>query len=373
MNYTAQIQADALETFTRTLFEKLGIPAVQAADAAAVLLYASRRGVETHGVRNVKPIYHRQITNGIINLSPTFKLDHETPVSARVDGDAGLGLVTGPWAMRLAMQKAQTNGIGMVTVHNSYHYGAAGYYPWMALQEDLIGISMTGRFYSEGAEYGVLPTYGAKAMFSTNPIAVSFPTAQEPPWLFDMATSVVPFNRVTMLRDNGLQVPLGWGVTEEGEATTDPSLVRALFPLGGERPTGGHKGYGLMMMVSVLCNVLSGGWDGGMAGQSMGFNNDGHFFAAMRVDLFRPLDEFKAAMDDMIRALHDAPKAKGHDRIYVAGEIEHETEQLRLQHGIPLTDYVANELQALGEEYGVAFPVEPISAEAAAATKDAYR
>lgn len=373
MNYTAQIQASALESFTQVLFTKMGIPAEQAADAAAVLLYASRRGVETHGIRNVKPIYHRQIANGLINLNPTFKIDHETPVSARVNGDAGLGLVAGPWAMRLAMQKAKESGIGMITVHNSYHYGAAGYYPWMALQEDLIGISMTGRFYAEGAEYGVLPTYGAKSMFSTNPIAISFPTAQEPPWLFDMATSVVPFNRVTMLRDNGLQIPLGWGVTEDGEATTDPSLVRSLFPLGGERATGGHKGYGLMMMVSVLCNVLSGGWDSGMAGKSMGFNNDGHFFAAMRVDIFRPLDEFKTAMDEMIRALHDAPKAKGHDRIYVAGEIEDETEQQRLQHGIPLTEFVAAELQALADEYGVAFPVEPISDATIAATKDAYR
>ncbi len=373
MSYTAQINAEALETFTCALFERMGIPPAHAADAAAVLLYASRRGVETHGVRNVKPIYHKQISNGVINLNPTFTIDHETPVSARVDGAAGLGLVAGPWAMRLAMQKARESGVGMVTVHNSYHYGAAGYYPWIAVNEDLIGISMTGRFYAEGAEYGVLPTYGAKSMFSTNPIAISFPTAQEPPWLLDMATSVVPFNRVAMLRDNNMPIPLGWGVTEEGEPTTDPGLVRSLFPVGGERATGGHKGYGLMMMVSVLCNVLSGGWDGGMAGKSMGLNNDGHFFAAMRVDLFRPLDEFKASIDEMIRALHDAPKAKGHDRIYVAGEIEHETEQLRVRYGIPLTEFVANELQALGDEYGVPFPVEPISAEVMAAAKDAYR
>ena len=373
MKYTAQISADALHTFTRTLFERLGVQPDHAADAADVLLYASRRGVETHGVRNLKPIYHKQITANIINLAHNFTIDYETPVSARVDGNAGLGLVAGPWAMRLAMKKARESGIGMVTVHNSYHYGAAGYYPWMALSEDMVGISMTGRFYSEGAEYGVLPTYGAKSMFSTNPIAISFPTANEPPWLLDMATSVVPFNRVMMLRDNEMPIPLGWGVTLDGEPTTDPGQVRSLFPLGGERATGGHKGYGLMMMVSVLCNVLSGGWDAGVAGKGMGFNNDGHFFAAMRIDLFRPLEEFKAAMDDMIRALHEAPKAKGYDRIYVAGEIEHETEALRLQYGIPLTEYVANELQELGEAHGVPFPMEPISPEAAAATKDAYR
>lgn len=373
MNYTQQMSADALHTFTRTLFEKWGIQPDHAADAADVLLYASRRGVETHGIRNIKPIYYRQFSNGVLNLTPNIAIEHETPISARVDGDAGLGLVVGPWAMRLAMEKARESGMGMVSVHNTYHYGAAGYYPWMALNEEMIGISMTGRFYAESSEYGVLPTYGAKAMFSTNPIAVGFPTKEEAPWLLDMATSTVPFNRVTMLRDNNVEIPLGWGVTADGEPTTDPSLVRALYPLGGDRATGGHKGYGLMMMVSVLCNILSGGWDGGMAGESMGLNNDGHFFAAMRVDLFRPLEEFKAAMDAMIRSLHDAPKAKGYDRIYVAGEIEHETEQFRLQHGIPLTEYVAAELQALAEEYQIPFPVEPISSVVAAATKDAYR
>jgi L-2-hydroxycarboxylate dehydrogenase (NAD+) len=354
MDYVARIEAGALHTFVQTVFERLGCLPEHAKDATDVLLYASRRGVETHGVRNVKPIYYKQIKNGLINLRPQFKIDHETPVSARVDGDSGLGLVGSPWAMRLAMAKAKQSGIGIVAMHNSYHYGAAGYYPWLALQEDMIGISMTGRFYAGGSDYGVLPTFGAKSMFSTNPLAISFPTLEEPPYLLDMATSVVPFNRVTMMRDNGLNIPLGWGVDANGNPTTDPGQVRNLYPLGGTRELGGHKGYGLMMMVSILCNLLSGGWTELYEGKPMGFNNDGHFFAAMRIDLFRPLDAFKRDMDAMIRALHDSPKAAGHDRIYVAGEIEHETEQERLRNGIPLTQFVVDELREIGEEFGVA-------------------
>jgi L-2-hydroxycarboxylate dehydrogenase (NAD+) len=357
----AFIQPDQLQHYVQTLFERAGLSPAHAADATDVLLYASRRGVDTHGVRNLKPIYFTQMARGLINREPHFKIDHETPVSARVDGDSALGIVAGPWAMRLAMEKAKTSGIGMVAMHNSYHYGAAGYYPYMALAEDLIGISMTGRFYAREHSYGVLPTFGSKSMFSTNPLSISFPTLEEPPWLLDMSTSTVPFNRVMMMRDNGESIPLGWGVDADGQPTTDPSQVRFLYPLGGEREQGGHKGYNLAMMVTVLCNVLSGGWaqlapDDPQAYDGYSIKGDNHFFAAMRVDLFRPLEEFKRGMDVMIRALHAAPKAPGHDRIYVAGEIEHETEQKRLRNGIPLSDVVLNDLRALSAEFDLPLP-----------------
>lgn len=352
----AYIEAHALHQFVHTLFERAGLPPAHALDAADVLLYASRRGVDTHGVRNLKPIYFAQMARNLINLNPNFTLDRETPVSARVNGDCALGLVAGPWAMRLAMRKAQEAGIGMVAIHNTYHYGAAGYYPYMALAEDLIGVSMTARFYARDHDYGVLPTFGARSMFSTNPISMGFPTQDEPPWLLDMSTSVVPFNRITMMRDNGESIPLGWGVDADGQPTTNPAQVRFLYPLGGERDQGGHKGYGLAMMVSVLCNILSGGWDqlyddDPAAYEGYRLENDGHFFAAFRIDLFRSVDAFKRGMDAMIRALHDAPKAPGHERIYVAGEIEHETEQKRLRDGIPLSPVVLSDLRELSAQY----------------------
>ncbi|MCB0086612.1 MAG: Ldh family oxidoreductase, partial [Caldilineaceae bacterium] len=353
-SYKVLVPADELHQFVESLFLKGGFAPAHAADAANVLMYASRRGVDTHGIRNVMPIYFRQLEAGQLNVAPNFHIEHETPVSARANGDSGLGLAAGCWGMRLAMQKARQSGIGMVSMHNSYHYGAAGYYPWLAVQEDLIGISMTGRIYAGGAEYGVPPTFGAKAMFSTNPLSISFPTQNEPPYVFDMATSVVPFNRITMMRDAGQSIPLGWGVTADGSPSTDPGEVAQVLPLGGSREQGGHKGYGLATMVTVLCNLLSGGWAGLYDNDPQAFEgfklpNDGHFFAAFRVDLFRPLAEFKEGMDAMIRALHASPKLSGHDRIYVAGEIEHETDIQRLHDGIPVTETVFDNFVELAE------------------------
>ncbi len=366
------IAPDTLQAFATQIFERAGIAPGEAADAANVLVWANRRGVDTHGVRNLKPLYIHRIRTGVIDTKAVCKIDYETPVSARVDAGGGLGLSAGVWGMRLAMAKAQASGIGLVTMRNSSHFGAAGHYPYLALGQDLIGIAMTGRFFAQGTEIGVIPTFAAKAMFSTNPISVSFPTAEETPFLLDMATSISPYNRVVMYRELGKSVPLGWGVDAEGRATIEPSALRQLFPLGGTREMGSHKGYGLSMMVEVLCAVLSGAWhdlatgDGDKNAVETNHDNsfdshsqegDAHFFGALRVDLFRPLSDFKRGMDAMIRALHAAPKEPGQDRIFVAGEIEHETEQTRLRDGIPLPPNVVENLRELAQQYQV--PFEP--------------
>ncbi len=361
MRYVRRVDPAALHDFVRQVFEAAGVHPEHAQAGADVLLWASRRGVDTHGVRNLRPLYMRLIDQGAINLDPTFHIEYETPVSARVDGDGGLGLAAGCWAMKLALDKAEQSGIGMVTMRNSYHFGAAGYYPWLALQRDMIGVSMTGRFSGQGTEYGVPPTFGAKAMFSTNPLSISFPAGEEPPYLLDMATSAAPFNRVAMHRDNDLPIPPGWGLDAEGRPTVDPAAVRQLIPLGGSRELGGHKGYGLALMVEVLCGVLSGAWSGDAGDDPEAFegyrqHGDAHFFAAIRVDLFRPVEDFKRGMDAMIRALHAAPKVPGQDRIYVAGEIEHETEQERLAQGVPLTPTIIEDLEALSQRFGIPVP-----------------
>src|SRR4051812_1426484 len=235
---SALIEAGALHNFVSTIFTRAGVPPEQAVDAADVLLYASRRGVDTHGIRNLKPIYIDGFTAGHLKPYADYKIEYEKPLTARVDGGKGLGLTAACWAMRLAMQKAQQSGIGMVVMRNSFHFGAAGYYPWMALQQDMIGIGMTARVYAREHDYGVLPTFGSKSMFSTNPLSISFPTKEEPPWLLDMSTSTVPFNRIMMMRDAGQQIPLGWGVDADGQPTTDPNQVRFLTPLGGTREQG---------------------------------------------------------------------------------------------------------------------------------------
>ncbi|MBI3957405.1 MAG: Ldh family oxidoreductase [Chloroflexi bacterium] len=358
MEYVARVAAETLHAFTREVFERAGFSPQHAADGADVLLWASRRGVDTHGVRNLKLIYLRMLEEGRINPNAIFSVEHETPVSARVDGDGGLGLAAACWAMRLAMDKAEQSGMAFVTMRNSYHYGAAGYYPAMALSRDMIGISLTGRFSGQGVEIGVLPTFGSKPMFSTNPIAVAFPTQTEAPWVLDMATSIAPYNRVILHRENGLPVLPQWGLTAEGEPTADALLMQKMWPLGGDRAHGGHKGYGLSMLVATMCAVLSGGWDDGHDGDETAFNGyrqtgDSHFFGAIRIDAFRPVESFKRGMDAMIQALHAAPKAQGLDRIYVAGEIEHETEQKRSRDGIPLTAATVADLREVAEKYGM--------------------
>ena len=362
MEYVAALPAETLHAFTRSVFEKAGLSPEHAADGADVLLWASRRGVDTHGVRNLKLIYLRMLEEGLINPNASFSVEHDTPVSARVNGGGGLGLAAASWAMRLAMDKAEQSGMAFVTMRNSFHLGAAGYYPAMALERDMIGLCLTGRFNPQGTEIGVPPTFGSMPMFSTNPIAIAFPTDKEPPWVLDMATSLAPYNRVVLHRENGLPVPPQWGLTDDGQPTPDARLMHKMWPLGGDRAHGGHKGYGLSMMVATMCTVLSGGWDEGHDGDEAAFNGykqsgDSHFFGAIRIDAFRPVDGFKRGMDAMIQALHAAPKEGGQDRIYVAGEIEHETEQKRLRGGIPLTAVTVADLREVSEKYGVVLEI----------------
>ncbi len=226
-----RIRAEHLQDFAATVLERAGVPADEAMDAANVLVWANRRGVDTHGVRNLKSHYVDKVSNGSIAGHPHFRIEYETPISARVDGDNGLGLVAGCWGMRLAMQKARQAGIGMVSMHNSNHFGAAGYYPAMALAEDLIGVGLTGMLWAEGNAYGVVPTFGARAMFSTNPIAIGFPAAEEPDFLLDMATSTTPMNRVVMRQELGLPIPEGWALDAEGRPTTDPGFAASCLVL----------------------------------------------------------------------------------------------------------------------------------------------
>lgn len=362
IEYVTSVPAATLHTFTREVFERAGLSPQHAADGADVLLWASRRGVDTHGVRNLKLIYLRQLEEERINPNATFFVEHETAVSARVNGDGGLGLAAACWAMRLAMDKADVSGMAFVTMRNTYHFGSAGYYPAMALGRDMIGIGLSGRFAAQGVEIGVPPTFGARPMFSTNPIAVAFPTQNEAPWVLDMATSIAPYNRVILHKENGLPVPSQWGLTDDREPTSDPSLMRQMWPLGGDRAHGGHKGYGLSMMVATMSAILSGGWDDGHEGDEAAFEGyrqtgDSHFFGAIRIDAFRPADEFKRGMDAMIQALHAAPKEQGQERIYVAGEIEHETEQKRIREGIPLTAPTVADLREIAEKYGVGLAI----------------
>ncbi len=354
-----RISADKLRSFVQKVFEQVDVPSNQAADAADVLVWANLHGVDTHGVRNLRPNYVNGILAGRIRPKPEFKIEYETSVTARIDGDKGLGLAAGPWAMRLAMRKAQEHGVGIVAVRNSHHYGAAGYHAMMTVPQDMIGVSLTALMWPKGNVIGVLPTFSKMPMLSTNPIAVSVPSGVEAPFLLDMATSITPMNRVVLYQEVGQPIPDGWALDENGIATTDPSMARQLLPLGGSRETGGHKGYGLSVMVEILCAMLSSGWDKGEDGYTQ--IGDAHFMMAIRVDAFRPVNDFKAGMDAMIDAFHQAPPIEGREKVLVAGEPEAKTNKRRSQIGIPLPPNVAADLTALSEQFNVDLELDSIS------------
>jgi LDH2 family malate/lactate/ureidoglycolate dehydrogenase len=364
---THAIHAADLRRFTAAVFERLEQTPDAAGDAADVLLWANLRGVDTHGVRNLQHIYVDRLDDGVYTRSPCYQILHETPVSATVDGDSGLGLSAAAWAMRLAIAKAEQIGVAFVSMRNTYHFGAAGCFASMALAHDMIGIALTGRFFARGAEIGVVPTFAGKAMFSTNPISVAVPALEEPPFVLDMATSITPYNRVMLYRELGRALPPGWGLDANGQPSIDPATLRQLFPLGGTRELGSHKGYGLAMVVEILCAVLSGGWSQNGSDPERSFdshsqNTDAHFFSAIRLDAFRPPEEIKRGMDAMIRALHAAPKEPGRDRIYVAGEPEFETMQRRLREGIPLPANVRESLQNLSQRFDLPLEIFPCPA-----------
>jgi len=363
MSETVRVAAQSLQEFCVRVFQKLNVPAEDAHITAGILIAADLRGVDSHGVARLRR-YVDGLRRGVMVARPDVRLLSETPTTALVDAGAGLGQPVSYRAMERAIEKARGFGSGFVTVRNSNHYGIAGYYAMMALEQDCIGISMTN------SDMMVVPTFGCDGILGTNPIAVAAPAGQEHPFVLDMATSTIPLGKVEVYERLGKPMPLGWATDERGAATTDAGQARdnlkkraggGLLPLGGEGELlGGHKGYGLSLWVDIFCGVLSGAAYANLVypkaadGKPLPANL-GHFFGAWRVDGFRPVNEFKAAMDDLQQRLKGAHKAEGQERIYVHGEKEFEETERRSRDGIPLNPKVAADLRTLGSEVGVAF------------------
>lgn len=366
MTEEVRVWAEPLKDFCVRVFSKMGVPDEDARITADVLVTADLRGIGSHGVARLRR-YVNGLRDGMMIARPEVRVVKETPTTALIDAGAGLGQPVSYRAMRKAIEKALDVGAGFVTVRNSNHYGIAGYYAMMALEHNCIGFSMTN------ADVLVVPTFGRNAMLGTNPIAVAAPAGRERPFVLDMATSTVPRGKLEVYNRLGKPIPLGWATDEKGVATEDAGRVlenfkrRAgggLLPLGGEGELlGGHKGYGLALWVDVFCAVLSGA---AYADQVYPRTPDGrplpsqigHFFGAWRVDAFRPVDEFNAAMDDLQRRLKATPKAEGAERIYIHGEKEYEKMALHLAEGIPLNPKVAADLRAIASELGVEYDLE---------------
>jgi L-2-hydroxycarboxylate dehydrogenase (NAD+) len=352
MNETKERLADPakLLTWTSRVFQAHGIPEKDAEVTAKALLAADLRGIDSHGVARM-PLYLNKIKNKSINCHPRPFVVHETRGTALYDGDNGLGPVVARQAMQIAIDKAKDTGVGAVAVRNSNHYGIAAYYTMMALEHDMIGISCTNSVSM------VSPTFGTKNVLGTNPLSLAAPAGKLRPFVLDMATSTVPMGKIENAWRNQSDVPMGWVFDQQGKLTTDPKLMLkggTLTPLGGYRETGGHKGYGLVLMVDILSAVLSNAFYGakqeGLMSMRPEPSNVGHFFAALRVDGFRPAQEFKETMDQALTALKDSPRATGQDRIYIHGEPEFEMEEKRRAEGIPLHPVVISRLIEIGAE-----------------------
>ena len=339
---------------------KIGCPNDQAIEAANVLLSADLRGVDSHGVARLVG-YLRLYEKNRINSKPQLSVVHETPSTAVVDGDAGLGLVAGPYAMRLAIEKAKNVGTGWIAVKNSNHYGIAGYHAMMALEADCIGISMTN------ASPLVAPTYSKERLLGTNPIAVAVPAGKEPPFVADMATTTAANGKLEILQRKNESAPLGWLQDKEGQPTQAAQGIvegGALLPLGGDREHGSHKGFILGSIVDILSAVLSGANFGPWVPPFVSFLDPdpnpvgagiGHFFGALRIDAFRPASEFKTHMDIWIKRFRNAATINETNKVIIPGDPERQMDQLRRKEGIPLLDTVVKDLQSLSEQYQVKF------------------
>ncbi len=351
---------EALCEFSTRMFLHFGVPKVDAAQAAEVLAAADLRGIDSHGVARLHS-YFDMLTLRRINPLPEIKVLRSTPSTATIDGDNGLGLVVGPHANRFAMDMAERFGSGWVSVQNTNHYGIAGYYVLKALERNLIGWAMTN------STKLVAPLWGAERMLGTNPIAIGFPGKEEPPIVIDMATSAAAYGKIEIARRRGEPIPEGWAADSEGRATTDPNDMingGALLPLGSDRERGGHKGYGLAIMVDVLCGVLSGANWGPFTPpfalrqeiptRSVG-NGIGHFFGAMQIDGFIDRDFFKRQIDDYVRVFRATKPAPGTNGPLLPGDPEREAEKWRRENGIPLVMPVVEELRDISQKTRIPF------------------
>ena len=348
-----------LKSFARDLFLAMGCPEADAELAATVLLSADLRGIDSHGIARLSG-YVRLWKTQRINTCPELKIVHETPTTATVDGDSGLGLVIAPRAMEIAMDKAANSGSGWISVRNSNHFGIAGYHAMMGLSRDMIGLAMTN------ASPLVTPTFSRERMLGTNPIAVAIPAGEEPPFVADMATTTVANGKLEVLKRQGRQAESGWVQDKKGYPTTAPEAVKeggALLPLGGDRAHGSHKGYALGAWVDIFSGVLSGANFGPWVPPFVSYlplpedpvgKGIGHFLGAMRVDGFQPASVFKANMDRWIRRFHTAEPAPGETQVLVPGDPERRTEQERLKTGIPLLPAVVADLEELSKTFAVA-------------------
>jgi len=338
----------------------MGVPPEDARIIADVLITSDLWGVRSHGVAHLK-MYYERMKAGLQLPVTKWQVVKDTPTTAVIDGGNGMGMVVGYHAMQLAIEKARKFGLGAVAVRNSSHYGVAGYYPLMAVKEGHVGLSVTN------AHPSTAPTFGTEPMLGTNPIAVAAPTDEEFPYMYDAATSVVPRGKIEVAARAGKPIPEGWVVDKSGKSATDTSHMIeemnkgnvALLPVGGiSELMGGHKGYGLATMVEVFSSAFQNGAYLSMLHDTDHHGNPqflciGHFFLAINVENFIPLDEFKHITGNIMRELRASRKGTEQTRIYTAGEKEYYNTAKVMASGVEIPPGVQKALASLQKEFDI--------------------
>ncbi|TAE85605.1 MAG: Ldh family oxidoreductase [Bacteroidetes bacterium] len=355
MNYS---EAQLLH-FTQQVFMQCGMHQDNAQLAARVLLAADLRGIDSHGVARLSG-YVRLFEANRAKTNPHWKVIHETPSTATVDADEGLGLIVAPKAMEIAIEKAKHCGTGWVAIQNSNHFGIAAFHAMMALEHDMIGIAMTN------ASPLVAPTHSKERMLGTNPICYAFPAGKHQPVVVDLATSAAANGKLELAQRANKLVPKGWILNKDGQDTTNPFALKEggiLLPLGSGETQAGHKGFGLSAIVDILTAVLSGANYGPWVPPFVSFLSPlphlpgkgiGHFLGAMRVDAFRPATEFKTHLDNWIDRFKAAEPIEKQLPVIIPGEPEFTHEKERKVNGIPLNNQVVDDLKQLGQKFGIA-------------------
>ena len=352
---------DKLERFMKEALMGAGVPKADAEIIADVLIESDKRGIDSHGIGRLKPIYIDRIDKGILNPVTNIEVLKDEKATAVLDGHNGMGHVVSHKAMGMAIEKAKKNGIAMTVVRNSTHYGIAGYYATMATKEDMIGITGTN------ARPSIAPTFGVENMLGTNPLTIGLPTDDPFPFVLDCATSVSQRGKIEVYGRAGKDIPPGWVIDENGNTRTDTDGIlkdltlgkAALTPLGGlGADTAGYKGYGYATVVEILSAALQ---DGSFMKALNGKDENGkaipyplgHFFIAIDPDFFMGRKTFKRIASAILKELRESRKAPGHDRIYTAGEPEYEAYQIRKVYGCPVPPSLQKVIKELSKRYGL--------------------
>ncbi|NQT30412.1 MAG: Ldh family oxidoreductase [Candidatus Saganbacteria bacterium] len=343
---SVDIKANDIDRFFFLILEKIGVRPDVANYLIGGIIQASLRGVDSHGIR-LFPHYLKGFEGGRLNKDPKYKFNKKTNSTGKLDGDHAPGHAAGAEGMLKAIELASDAGIGAVAVYNSSHFGAAAYYALMAAKEDMIGLSFTN------ATAHVLSYGGTRPFFGNNPVCMVAPCYGEEPFCLDMATTVATFNKVQQHKEAGEKVPVGWGVDDQGKDTDDAAQVASLLPIGT------YKGFGLSMMVEILCSLLSGAPFGPEITHMFGTSMDqkrllGHFFCAIRIDGFEDPAVFKKRMKKMMEALRSEPSLNAGVPVMVPGDPEKKFYRVRSQKGIPVPQSLLEQFNKLGSEYNAA-------------------